>query len=414
MDGNVIILIDDMKLHHMLPTKILDENINIARVKKYFSPEPWQTLKVALSSKRNIAEWICTLRYRRSQCGITGPHSARYTAKDTETGTEFKKTLFYQKKLGIIHKVLIEDSFTAMTGAQDLDCEGQPTVNYIHPNLAYHQSLKSTESQIIILKTMEDICFHLKSIQHHCMWKFYDSVMLGLGAAARKCMIVVVKGRRLKRSILSEQNLEPHSIEKRGFFEGLEFQLEAPSVDWRRELGTTNIGAPLSGHLKIYVHDEVYARLHLGIIGKNFDIVQALLCFKGETSYNINILQKLYEAVTVIVPENARIIFKSLEDIVDGITTIIKDPIGAIAKLGKGVIQLSSLHVLAMELNTGNNLLILCITHTFITNHIKVIFNKDGGAVDPTGFMTKRGVKLQPWYQECDDYKLVFMVSWMC
>lgn len=43
--------------------------------------------------------------------------------------------------------------------------------------------------------------------------------------------------------------------------------------------------------------------------------------------------------MTVIVPENARIIFKSLEDIVDGITTIIKDPIGAIAKLGKGVIQ---------------------------------------------------------------------------
>ncbi|XP_071145135.1 uncharacterized protein [Mytilus edulis] len=272
---------------------------------------------------------------------------------------------------------------------------------------------------------------------------------------------------RYRRSILSEQNLEPHSIEKRGFFEGLEFQLEAPSVDWRRELGTSNIGgsfgltmvnwlalkiAPLSGHLKIYVHDEVYARLHLGIIGKNFDIVQALLCFKGETSYNINILQedeikmivklatrfdeaipsilggintgirlikdliegkinlndlvltfvdllvqlpnrvanlrsiamkatkkigeydpsempyfikpvenliskvqkflgnlksdvlqffnKLYEAVTVIVPENARIIFKSLEDIVDGITTIIKDPIGAIAKLGKGVIQI--------------------------------------------------------------------------
>ena len=45
----------------MLPTKILDENINIARVKKYFSPEAWQTLKVALSSKRDIAEWNCTV-----------------------------------------------------------------------------------------------------------------------------------------------------------------------------------------------------------------------------------------------------------------------------------------------------------------------------------------------------------------
>ncbi|XP_063404542.1 uncharacterized protein LOC134688005 [Mytilus trossulus] len=61
MDGNVTILKDDIKLHHMLPTKILGENINIARVKKYFSPEAWQTLKVALSSKRDNAEWNCTV-----------------------------------------------------------------------------------------------------------------------------------------------------------------------------------------------------------------------------------------------------------------------------------------------------------------------------------------------------------------
>lgn len=43
--------------------------------------------------------------------------------------------------------------------------------------------------------------------------------------------------------------------------------------------------------------------------------------------------------MTVIVPENARIIFKSLEDIVYGTTHIIKEPLGAIAKVGKGVIQ---------------------------------------------------------------------------
>ena len=33
MDGNAIILKDNMKLHHMLSTKRSDENINIARVK---------------------------------------------------------------------------------------------------------------------------------------------------------------------------------------------------------------------------------------------------------------------------------------------------------------------------------------------------------------------------------------------
>ncbi|CAC5401162.1 unnamed protein product [Mytilus coruscus] len=76
-------------------------------------------------------------KYQTEEIGNEGPHSARYTAKDTETGTEFKKvrtsniiehskeffekTLFYQKKLGIIHKVLIEDSFTAMTGARGFD-----------------------------------------------------------------------------------------------------------------------------------------------------------------------------------------------------------------------------------------------------------------------------------------------------
>ncbi|CAC5401161.1 unnamed protein product [Mytilus coruscus] len=265
----------------------------------------------------------------------------------------------------------------------------------------------------------------------------------------------------------SAESHNMHNIEKRSFFDGLQFRLEAPSVDWRRVLGSTDIGgsfgfimsnylalkiAPLSGHLKVSVHDEAYTRLHLGIIGTNIDIMQARLCFKGETSYNINILQEdevkiivklatrfdeaipsiiggintgirmikdliegkinlndlvlsfveslvllpnrvahlrsiamkatkkigeydpsempsfmkpvehlvfrvqkflgnlksdvlvffnqLYETVTVIVPENARIIYKSLVEIVDGIRTIIKDPPGAIAKVGKGAIQI--------------------------------------------------------------------------
>lgn len=47
----------------------------------------------------------------------------------------------------------------------------------------------------------------------------------------------------------------------------------------------------MSGHLKVNVHDEAYARLHLGVIGENVDIIQASLCFKGDTNYNINILQ---------------------------------------------------------------------------------------------------------------------------
>lgn len=49
--------------------------------------------------------------------------------------------------------------------------------------------------------------------------------------------------------------------------------------------------APLSGYVKVNVQDEAYARLHLGIVKVNVDIFLARICFKGETSYNVNILQ---------------------------------------------------------------------------------------------------------------------------
>ena len=52
--------------------------------------------------------------------------------------------------------------------------------------------------------------------------------------------------------------------------------------------------APLKGHLKVNVHDEAYARVHLGMIGKNFDFFLARLCFKGRTEYNLNILQVFF------------------------------------------------------------------------------------------------------------------------
>lgn len=50
-------------------------------------------------------------------------------------------------------------------------------------------------------------------------------------------------------------------------------------------------------------------------------------------------LQQLYETVTISIPENARIIYKSLEEIVDGLHSIIKDPLSSIAKVGKAAIQ---------------------------------------------------------------------------
>ena len=58
------------------------------------------------------------------------------------------------------------------------------------------------------------------------------------------------------------------------------------SVIWNK-----TFAAPLSGHMKIIVHDEAYARIHLGILGVNLDFFLARVCFKGGTEYNINILQ---------------------------------------------------------------------------------------------------------------------------
>ena len=49
--------------------------------------------------------------------------------------------------------------------------------------------------------------------------------------------------------------------------------------------------APTNGHVKVKVHDEAYARVHLGFIGVNIELFLARVCFKGGAEYSINILQ---------------------------------------------------------------------------------------------------------------------------
>lgn len=44
----------------------------------------------------------------------------------------------------------------------------------------------------------------------------------------------------------------------------------------------------------VEIHDESYARIHLGNIGVNMDFFVARICFKGGSTYNINILQVLF------------------------------------------------------------------------------------------------------------------------
>nr|XP_022327831.1 uncharacterized protein LOC111127102 [Crassostrea virginica] len=97
-----------------------------------------------------------------------------------------------------------------------------------------------------------------------------------------------------------------HHRAQRSIWDGLRFKLEAPSVDWQKLVGSKSIGAsfgvimmnlldlvvaPTNGHVKVKVHDEAYARVHLGFIGVNIELFLARVCFKGGAEYSINILQ---------------------------------------------------------------------------------------------------------------------------
>ncbi|KAK3101652.1 hypothetical protein FSP39_005219 [Pinctada imbricata] len=131
---------------------------------------------------------------------------------------------------------------------------------------------------------------------------------------------------------LNNVNLELHHRSKRGFWDGVEFRLEAPSVDWRKILGSEDIGAsfgviminlldlkiaPLSGYLRLNVHDEAYARVHLGIVNVNLDFFVARICIKGGAEYNFNILQgnEMKKIISLVTQFDEKI-----KDIVDGIS----------------------------------------------------------------------------------------------
>jgi hypothetical protein len=64
---------------------------------------------------------------------------------------------------------------------------------------------------------------------------------------------------------------------------------------WRFIKTYQSFSAALKGHLKIDIYNEVFAKLHLGIVGLNIDFVIARICFYGSVEYNLNILQVSYE-----------------------------------------------------------------------------------------------------------------------
>ena len=53
----------------------------------------------------------------------------------------------------------------------------------------------------------------------------------------------------------------------------------------------SSFSAPLEGRLNIEARDEAYARAHIGLVKKNFDIATARFCWHGHMGYKINILK---------------------------------------------------------------------------------------------------------------------------
>ncbi|CAH1802680.1 unnamed protein product [Owenia fusiformis] len=87
----------------------------------------------------------------------------------------------------------------------------------------------------------------------------------------------------------------------------IDINIELPGIDWRKQIGTDDIGAkfglliknvmslqvePLRGHFLVDIHDMVYAKGVLKFLGFDLDFVLAEVCFNGEVKYGLNIFQE--------------------------------------------------------------------------------------------------------------------------
>ncbi|XP_052074034.1 uncharacterized protein LOC127711917 [Mytilus californianus] len=69
-------------------------------------------------------------------------------------------------------------------------------------------------------------------------------------------------------------------------------------------------------------------------------IVKVTTVFNDVKTDIMNFYNTLVQTITVIIPQNAKLIYESIVDIIDGFKVIIKDPKTALTKIGKGVVQI--------------------------------------------------------------------------
>ena len=65
----------------------------------------------------------------------------------------------------------------------------------------------------------------------------------------------------------------------------------------------TYLSGPLEAQMKLDVMDSAFVTLHVGLIGKDYDIVKAEVCIKGHVGYDLNIL-KVNFSITVMFYSN--------------------------------------------------------------------------------------------------------------
>ncbi|CAH1783344.1 unnamed protein product [Owenia fusiformis] len=91
-----------------------------------------------------------------------------------------------------------------------------------------------------------------------------------------------------------------------GLFKLIDITIKLPGMDWRKQIGTDNVGAKfgliikniidlqvelLRGHFLVDIHDEIYAQGVFKFLGYDMQFIKARVCFHGEVKYGLNIFQ---------------------------------------------------------------------------------------------------------------------------
>ena len=62
----------------------------------------------------------------------------------------------------------------------------------------------------------------------------------------------------------------------------------------------TYLSGPLEAQMKLDVMDSSFITFHVGLLGKDYDLVKAELCMKGHVGYQLNILKVNFSITYVL------------------------------------------------------------------------------------------------------------------